>query len=80
MGALEHSTLLLDKAPALFQAAQVFADPNVRHSATVGGNICNASPSADSAPSLLAFDAHVVIARFPLWMINFIFATFHTLI
>ena len=63
LGTLEHSTLLLDKAPALFQAAQVFADPNVRHSATVGGNICNASPSADSAPSLLAFDAQVVIAR-----------------
>lgn len=63
LGALENSLLLLDKAPALFQAAQVFADPNVRHSATVGGNICNASPSADSAPSLLAFDAQVVIAR-----------------
>lgn len=63
LGALEHSLLLMDKAPTLFQAAQVFADPNVRHSATLGGNICNASPSADSAPSLLAFDAQVVIAR-----------------
>lgn len=63
LGTLENSLLLMDKAPALFQAAQVFADPNVRHSATVGGNIGNASPSADSAPSLLAFDAQVVIAR-----------------
>lgn len=63
LGTLENSLLLMDKAPALFQAAQVFADPNVRHSATLGGNIGNASPSADSAPSLLAFDAQVVIAR-----------------
>lgn len=63
LSTLENSLLLLGKAPALFQAAQVFADPNVRHSATVGGNIGNASPSADSAPPLLAFDGQVVIAR-----------------
>lgn len=60
---VENSLLLMEKAPALFHAAHVFADPNVRHSGTIGGNIGNASPSADSAPSLLAFDAEVEILR-----------------
>ena len=61
LSTIADSLLLMEKAPALFQAANVFADPNVRHSGTLGGNIGNASPSADSAPSLLAFAAEVVI-------------------
>lgn len=31
------------------------------HMATIGGNLCNASPAADSAPPLLAFDAQVTL-------------------
>ena len=54
---LADSQLLMQHAPALFQAANTFADPTVRHSATIGGNLATASPSADTAPSLLAFDA-----------------------
>ena len=37
----------------------MFADPNTRNRATVAGNIADASPAADSAPSLVAFDAIV---------------------
>lgn len=33
----------------------------IRHRATVGGNICNGSPSADSLPGLLLYDAKVVV-------------------
>jgi CO/xanthine dehydrogenase FAD-binding subunit len=36
--------------------------PAIRHLATVGGNLCNASPAADLSPVLLALDAEVGIA------------------
>ncbi len=56
------SRLLADKAPALRDAALVFADPLIRGRATVGGNLANASPGADTAPPLLALDAELVVA------------------
>ena len=36
-----------------------FAGPLIRNLATVGGNICDASPAADASPVLLALDANV---------------------
>ena len=39
-----------------------FAGPLIRNLATVGGNICDASPASDLAPPLLALDASVVLA------------------
>ncbi len=36
-----------------------FAGPSIRNLATVGGNICDASPAADVSPPLLALDARV---------------------
>ena len=41
-------------------AAQV-GSVQIRHLATLGGNLCNASPSADTAPALLALDAEAAI-------------------
>ena len=46
----------------LQQAARDFASPLVRNRATVGGNLADASPAADSAPPLLALDAEVELA------------------
>ncbi len=43
--------------PALAASAASFAGVQVRNLATVGGNICNASPAGDTLPALLAFDA-----------------------
>ncbi len=39
-----------------------FADDQIRESATIGGNLVNASPAADGTPALLAHDARVVLA------------------
>jgi len=56
--AIETSPLL-KHAPynILGQAASVLGTPQIRNMATIGGNICRPSPSADSAPALLALDA-----------------------
>ncbi|MDO4582263.1 MAG: xanthine dehydrogenase family protein subunit M [Bacillota bacterium] len=60
---LADSLLLEKKAPALFQAAQVFADPIVRNSATVGGNIAYGSPAGDAVAALMGLKADVIVAR-----------------
>ena len=46
--------------PALAEAAAVVGAVQIRNRATLAGNICNASPAADTAPALLAYDALVV--------------------
>ena len=46
--------------PALAEAAAVVGAVQIRNRATLVGNICNASPAADTAPALLAYDALVV--------------------
>jgi carbon-monoxide dehydrogenase medium subunit len=58
---LETSPSALEKVPLLAQAAAKLGSVQVRHRATIGGNLCNASPSAETAPALLAMDAQAVI-------------------
>jgi CO/xanthine dehydrogenase FAD-binding subunit len=48
--------------PALVEAAGVVGSVQIRNRATLAGNICNASPAADTAPPLLVYGA-VVIAQ-----------------
>ena len=54
---LEQHPAIRQHYPALAAAAASFAGVQVRNLATVGGNICNASPSGDMLPALLAFGA-----------------------
>jgi CO/xanthine dehydrogenase FAD-binding subunit len=46
---------------ALAEAAHVIGGHQVRNIATLGGNICNASPAADTVPPLLCLDAQVCL-------------------
>ncbi len=47
---------------ALAEAAAVVGSVQIRNRATLAGNLCNASPAADTAPALLVYGADVVVA------------------
>ena len=48
--------------PALAQAARTVGSPQIRHAATIGGNLGTASPAGDGLPVLAALDAIVHLA------------------
>lgn len=54
---IENSTVVKEKLPAVAQAAKYVASPQIRTKGTMAGNICNASPSCDTAPILLVSGA-----------------------
>jgi carbon-monoxide dehydrogenase medium subunit len=51
--------LIAEYGAPLRESAAVFANPLIRNRATVGGNLVDASPAADTAPPLLALGAEV---------------------
>ena len=59
---LLHDPVIALHGSVLAEAAAVFAGPLVRNRATVGGNLVDASPAADTAPPLLVLDAEVELA------------------
>jgi len=59
---LEASSVIQERFPLLFASASVIGSRQIRNLATIGGNLCNAAPSADMAPGLLVMNAKVVIA------------------
>ncbi|MEW5722192.1 MAG: xanthine dehydrogenase family protein subunit M [Thermodesulfobacteriota bacterium] len=58
---LESSSVVKEHYSALAAAVATIGSIQVRHRATLGGNVCNAAPSADSPPILIAFGASGVI-------------------
>ena len=59
---LASSKLLQEQATALAKGAAAVGSPQIRHMGTVGGNVVNAQPAADTAIPLLALDAEAEIA------------------
>ncbi len=54
-----ESPIIATKAPVLAEAVNEMASWQVRNVATIGGNLCNASPAADTAPPLLVLNARL---------------------
>ncbi len=59
---LRDSALVRERLGPLWQACDHFASDQIRNVATVGGNLCNASPAGDTLVPLLALDARAVLA------------------
>lgn len=59
---LERSRRIKEQYTALFEAAQSVSSVQIKTMGTLGGNLCHASPAADSAPPLIVFGGKVKIA------------------
>ncbi len=57
-----RSALVQAKTPLLAQVIQTIGSPAIQNVGTIGGNLANASPAADSAAALLALGASLVLA------------------
>lgn len=58
---IEVSKAIREKMPYLYQAAGCLSSVQIRNRATLGGNLCNASPAADMATMFLAMSSQVKI-------------------
>lgn len=56
---LEQSTIILEHAPHLADAAGTIGSPQIRNRGTIGGNVANASPAGDTISPLMSLDAKV---------------------
>jgi len=61
MGEVASHALIQQRYTALAEGAGIVGSVQTRNLATIGGNIANAAPSADTAPPLAVFDAVAVI-------------------
>ena len=59
---IKANKLLNELAPVLVAAADQFASDQIRNAASIGGNICNASPAGDMIIPLLVLNAAVELA------------------
>ena len=57
--AIAESSLVRERVPLLSQSLKLLGSMQIGNRATIGGNLSNASPAADSAPPLLALGASV---------------------
>jgi carbon-monoxide dehydrogenase medium subunit len=59
---IDGSELIRRHAQALAQGAAQVGSPQIRHRATIGGNLVNASPAADTVPPLFVHQAEVQVS------------------
>jgi len=59
---LDQSEIINRYAPALAKAGGIIGSPQIRNKGTVGGNMGNASPAADTVPVLIALGAEVTLS------------------
>jgi len=60
--AILSSGAILEHYPILREAASLIGGYQIRNRGTIGGNICHASPSADSAPALMVYGTQCVVS------------------
>ncbi|RLG88337.1 MAG: xanthine dehydrogenase family protein subunit M [Thermoprotei archaeon] len=54
-----ESNIVRKKIPVLAEALEIMGSWQLRNVATIGGNLCNASPAADTAPPLMVLEAQL---------------------
>ncbi len=59
----EVEDALAGSFPEFSNMLKIFASPQIKHSATLGGNLMNASPIGDSTPFLRVADVSLILAR-----------------
>ncbi len=62
MNALARHPAVVRHYPLLVQALNSVASYQLRTRATMGGNLCNASPAADTAPAALVLEANLILS------------------
>ncbi len=62
LASLEREPEIRSGYSALYEAIRSMAATAVRNMATIGGNLCNASPAADTAPALIVLGATCTLA------------------
>lgn len=61
MEQIRNNPLVISKFPTLVSAVGQIGALQIRHAATLGGNVANASPAGDSIPALMSLEAVVVL-------------------
>ena len=59
---IEMNSIVRERIPLLWEATHQFASLQIRNTATIGGNICRASPSGETLAPLLVLEAKAKLA------------------